>query len=64
MFHRLKADAAGGTGMGLALVRRVVERYGGKVRAEQAGRRGTRIVFSWPRTIGDSRGYHAPASDR
>jgi PAS domain S-box-containing protein len=65
MFHRLAAkDAAGGSGMGLALVRRIVERYGGKVRVEPGPARGTTIVFSWPAVMARAENGDAPAADR
>lgn len=39
---------AGGAGIGLAIVRAVVERHGGGVRVEHAGRGGARFVVSLP----------------
>lgn len=65
LFHRGNHEGAdAGTGMGLALVRRIVERYGGKVRAEAAQRRGTAIVFSWPAQMNDGGKSGARAADR
>jgi signal transduction histidine kinase len=40
-----------GTGIGLAIVKKTVERFGGAVRVESAGRgsRGATFAFTWPR---------------
>jgi PAS domain S-box-containing protein len=40
-----------GAGMGLALVKRVVDRVGGKVWLESGDERGTSVHFTWPETI-------------
>ncbi len=48
MFQKLRSsDEVEGTGMGLALVRRIVEVNGGDIRLESAGR-GTTVRFTWP----------------
>jgi len=48
MFQKLRSsDEVEGTGMGLALVRRIVEVNGGSIRLESAGR-GTTVRFTWP----------------
>ena len=44
-------DRVEGSGLGLPLVRRLVERYGGAVWLADTPRRGTRIHFTWPETI-------------
>jgi signal transduction histidine kinase len=41
----------GGTGMGLALVRRLVEAHGGSVEVESRVGEGTRINLMWPRVV-------------
>lgn len=46
--RRLPGAAADGSGMGLAIVKKVVEHYGGSVRVDGACRYGTAIVFSLP----------------
>jgi PAS domain S-box-containing protein len=47
-FRRLHPDVAGGEGMGLAIVRRVVERHGGRVWAESVIGRGTKFFVTFP----------------
>jgi signal transduction histidine kinase len=47
-FQRLHGDAAAGEGIGLALVRRAVERHGGKVWLESAPGRGSTFYFTLP----------------
>ncbi len=50
MFARLHPrDRFGGSGVGLALVRDIVERHGGKVRATSVPGQGSRFSFSLPR---------------
>lgn len=51
MFQTLKPrDELEGSGMGLALIKKIVETYGGSIRVFSAGR-GCRFTFSWPRLI-------------
>jgi PAS domain S-box-containing protein len=51
MFKTLKPrDAVEGSGMGLALVRRYVEKMGGHCGCEARTERGARFWFQWPRT--------------
>lgn len=52
MFQTLRPrDEVEGSGMGLALVRKLVERYGGIVHVVDTPGRGTTIEFTWPKTI-------------
>jgi signal transduction histidine kinase len=49
MFKTLKPrDAVEGSGMGLALVRRYVEKMGGQCGCELRKERGARFWFQWP----------------
>lgn len=46
--RRLPGAAGDGSGMGLAIVKKVVEHYGGSVRVDAACRDGTAIIFCLP----------------
>jgi signal transduction histidine kinase len=51
MFQTLRPrDELEGSGMGLALIRKIVETYGGKISVHSEGR-GCRFTFTWPQTI-------------
>ncbi|NNL66922.1 MAG: HAMP domain-containing histidine kinase, partial [Myxococcales bacterium] len=52
LFRTLRAGepgARGGTGMGLAMVRKIVGHAGGRVWVESDGVSGTRFAFTWPK---------------
>nr|WP_295465576.1 HAMP domain-containing sensor histidine kinase [Mesorhizobium sp.] len=49
-----RSEAAGGWGLGLALVRQIAEHHGGSVRVEPAEGGGARFVVDLPRAVGRS----------
>jgi signal transduction histidine kinase len=52
LFQRLASrDRVEGTGIGLALVKKLVERYGGKVWVESAPGEGAAFSFTWPKRV-------------
>ncbi|MCW8889764.1 MAG: ATP-binding protein [Sedimenticola sp.] len=49
MFQTLRSrDDVEGSGMGLAIVKKIVENYGGTIRLESDGKHGTCFIFTWP----------------
>ncbi len=49
VFHRLEPeDAVGGEGLGLSIIRRIIDRHGGEVRVESAAGQGSRFFVSVP----------------
>lgn len=54
VFQRLEgADDTAGTGIGLALVRRIVQEAGGEAWVESTPGSGATFLFTWPRTLKD-----------
>jgi signal transduction histidine kinase len=58
MFQRLNEVEAPGTGVGLPIVKKIVDGAGGRIWIESARGEGTTVHFTWPRTDvqGDSHG--------
>jgi signal transduction histidine kinase len=49
VFHTLfPKDKKETTGMGLSIVKKVVESYGGTITVESDGKKGTKFYFTWP----------------
>lgn len=55
-FRRLHPEVAGGEGMGLAIVRRVIERHSGRVWAESEAKKGTTFFVTLPEPGTNDRG--------
>lgn len=49
LFQTLTSSERGGSGIGLALTKRLVESHGGRITVESDGGRGTAFHFWWPR---------------
>lgn len=65
MFQTLRPrDEVEGTGMGLALVKKIVERHGGEVRVDSGEGRGSTFRFTWPKRIEIDEEEHAENPDR
>lgn len=47
-FQQLHGQQYGGSGIGLASVRRIIERHGGQIRVESEPEQGTRFIFTLP----------------
>jgi signal transduction histidine kinase len=50
VFERLKDVPVDGTGVGLAIVKKIVEAAGGQVRVASARGQGATFFFTWPKT--------------
>lgn len=62
MFHTLRPrDEVEGSGIGLALVRRLVEHYGGRITVANRPQRGVTFTFTWPRRLDTKRDRQAAA---
>ena len=50
MFQTLKPrDQVEGSGMGLAMIKRIIENYEGNVKIVSDGKHGTTIIIYWPK---------------
>ena len=57
MFQTLQPrDQTEGSGMGLAIVKKLVESYGGTIAVESAGGQGSTFRFTWPRWVDEADG--------
>lgn len=61
-FQQLHADQGyGGMGIGLASVRRIIERHGGSIRAESSPGEGARFIFTLPHKVAVVRRRRKPS---
>jgi signal transduction histidine kinase len=59
-FVRLNPDSAKGSGIGLAIVKRIIELYDGRVWIESEEEQGCVVMFTLP-ALGELPGMHRPA---
>lgn len=65
IFQRLHGrDAYGGTGIGLALCKKIVEHHGGHIRLDTGHTGGTRICFTLPSGDGTADGTDSHTEDK
>lgn len=63
IFQTLEArDKVEGTGVGLSVVRKIVESQGGTITLESDRGRGTTFRFTWPRKVADGDDPAAPSA--
>lgn len=51
MFQRVGSRKVDGSGMGLAIAKKQIERYGGSISVESAENQGATFTFTWPKTL-------------
>ncbi|QEG41874.1 Phytochrome-like protein cph1 [Roseimaritima ulvae] len=66
IFHTLAAKDSGdsGSGVGLAIIKKTVESYGGSIGVESDIGQGARFILHWPRKIADRSGVEKIESNR
>lgn len=51
LYQRVAPELADGSGMGLAIVRKSIESFGGNIRIESQAGGGARFIFTWPKNL-------------